>query len=597
MEALFRKVLEMSITGAWVILAVILVRFALRRFPKVYSYALWSVAAFRLCCPVSFTSVYSLFSVPHIVSGPVVTQRQMPQAPSVLYGQGDYTAHTLIPVAPDRASGPDWLAIFTVLWAAGVAAMVLYGLICHVRLQLRLRTAVHLRENIWQSEWVDSPFILGFFRPRIYLPYGMPEDRQEWVLAHERCHLKVWDHIVKLLAFGILTVHWFNPLCHVAFWLMGRDMEMRCDEAVVKLRADRHTYSVALVTAASQGKAAVSGPLAFGESAVKSRVKNILRMRKPRAWVAAVALVVCTAAVLACAADPAGKNNLAEGKYALINGETGENAALSSAEIRENKLYLPNEVFDLTTKTWEAAPFTSLQWEDMLQHLEGVAPETLDGCRYMELFVLTDKTLAQYQQEVYRNWLGNALPESTMNGAERSFFLLQQGGSLFACDYLQPAPTSSSLLPAKRFTSRQLVEHGGELDPTTATFTQLDNLMAELLSKPGADVRQKVAENEGLYLTILRHNHIRWYLCHVLATEGIGGEKGELSGLLFADVLVRRSEKPLIEQGSMTAAEYFSRYMEYAEEYYRDEPLCWALDNASGPMVHYLQYYYDYGKE
>ena len=181
-----------------------------------------------------------------------------------------------------------------------------------------------------------------------------------------------------------------------------------------------------------------------------------------------------------------------------------------------------------------------------------------------------------------------------MDGAARTFFLLRQGSSLFACDYFQPAPTSSSLAHEVRFTSRQLVEPGGDLDPTTATFAQLDSLMEELLAQPGAGAEEKAEANEQLYGSLLRHNHIRWYLCHVLATEGLGGEKGELAGLLFTDVLARRFEEPLIERGSLTAAEYFESYMEYAEAYYRDEPLYWALDNASGPMLYYLQNYCDY---
>lgn len=597
MEEIFRTVLEMSITGSWVILAVLLTRMLLRRLPKGFSCGLWAVAGFRLCCPVSFGSVVSLFSVPAVYSGSVAVRSQIAQPQRVVMGVGQQiTDQPLIPITEDRVSGPDWMTIFAFVWLAGVAAMVLYALFCDVRLRLQLRTAIRLEGNIWQSEQVDSPFILGIFRPRIYLPQGLEGEAAQLVLAHEKTHLKHFDHVVKLVAYGVLAVHWFNPLCHLAFWLLGRDLEMRCDEGVLK-HADRHDYSTALVASARERKQALTAPLAFGESSVKARVKNILRWKPVKIWAAVLAMALCAAVALACAADPVEDGRLADGKYMIANGETGEDAGVATAEIRDGILYIRNGKFDLSGKEWQEPPFSESEWQTMLLRLKGAAPEALEDFRYMELFVVTDETMEEWKEKYYWNPLGFPLPVSDMDGATETFFLLKQGNDLFCCDYYQPSVTASSVWPTDAFlASDRLVKPGSKLDPTVETFAQLDGLMAELLDKPGATVEEKAEADQELYRRILRHGHIRWYLCHVLATEGLKGEKGELAGILFEDVLKRRFEEPLLERSNMTAAAYFEAYMEYALEYYSHKPGYSALNNASGPMLAYLEFYYDYGK-
>jgi len=599
-EGIFRTVLEMSITGSWVILAVLLARLVLRRLPKRYSYALWAVAGFRLCCPVSFASVVSLFSLPKVQTGAVVTQTRMPEAYTVLMGTGYTTpltdSHTLTPI-PTQTAAVNWMQVLAFVWLAGMAAMVLYAAVCDIRLRLRLRTAVRVCDHIWESEQVDSPFILGVIRPRIYLPCGLGEPQRGFVLAHEKCHLKHLDHIAKLLAFGVLTVHWFNPLCHLAFWLMGRDMEMRCDEAVLRRSAQRCDYSAALVAVAAERKLPVPSPLAFGESAVKSRVKNILRWKKPRAWAAALALVLCAGVILACAADPAGDDGIADGKYIIANGETGEDYPGSAiVEIRDHKLVLFNEIYDLADKQWEEPPFDALQWEGMLTRLNGAAPEDISQCRYMELFVLTADTLEEYNANVDRGMAVGKI--ASMEGVSNTVFLLRQGNDLYVCHYYRYDPTDSSLqaLAGTGLRSDRLVKPGGPLDPRVQIYRELDSLAQQVLAQPGTTVAEKAAADEELYWTLLRHGHIMDYLCHVLATEGLAGEKGELMGILFEDVLMRRFEEPLIPRGDMTAAAYFEAYMEYALDYYSDTRLYMALNNASGPMLYHLQTHYDYGK-
>lgn len=321
MTDLFRTVLDMSITGSYVILAVMLARLLLKRAPKKYSLALWGAAAFRLCCPVSFESVLSLFRLPIFNMSAVQT------AHTALSSTLDYIPENLnsdrlstgLAAVNSYISAPqlqpeitvtpvpqtDWLAIAAGAWCAGMAVMAVYSLVSYFMLRRRVAAAIPVEGNVYRSGAVDSPFILGVFRPRIYLPTGLADADREYVLAHERTHLKKGDHILKLFAYCILVLHWFNPLCHIAFRLMAKDMEMRCDEAVLERSPDiRKPYSTTLVSLAVKPGAPLPSPLAFGETGVKTRVQNILRWKKPALWVTVTATVLSILCLVSCAANP-----------------------------------------------------------------------------------------------------------------------------------------------------------------------------------------------------------------------------------------------------------------------------------------------------
>ena len=593
-KALFRAVLELTVNGSWVILALLLLRPLLGRFPKRYRFSLWAVAAFRLLCPVSFSSVLSLFKLPHVQTGSVVIRNALPAQQSVVMNTSGTAAPPVqIGAAP---AAVDIMLVLSALWLLGIAALVVYAAACHLRLRTGLRTAIQVEKGIYESDRVSAPFILGLFPGRIYLPAGMDAEEREQVLAHEKHHLKRLDPVWKMLGFAVLTLHWFNPLCHVAFWLFGRDMEMSCDEAVLKT-VDRHDYCTALVGAASGQKMSAPGPLAFGETAVKSRVKNILRWRPAAAWTVAVAAVLCVALVLVLAADPRGADVPADGKYIIANGQTGEDYDIGAlVKIEDGKLYLANEVHDLSDKSWQTPPFNGEQWQRMLQCLEGAAPETLDGCRYMELFVLRTDTMAEYLDSVFYDVLDRPVQASDMGSAVRTIFLLEQEGTIFVCSFYESEPAGTDVFNIRQFSSDRLVEPGSALDPTVETFAHLDAQLEKVLSREGGSVQEKAEADEALYWSILRHRHIMEYLCHVMMTEGLADDKGELVGILFEDILMRRFEEPLIPRGDMTAAQYFECYMAYAQDYYTRESLVYATKNASGPMLAYLTEYYGYGK-
>ncbi len=282
MDTLFVTILNMSITGSIVIAAVIIIRFFLKKLPKKYSYLLWSVVAFRLCVPVSFESIISIFQFKPlqaysnnvIADSGVMTYVSMPET-TVTSPQAvtpvQNTANVLDMTELQRS-----VAITDVLpyvWLAGVILFAVYGVISYIRLSKRLSASVRYIDNIYQSDSIGSPFIYGIMKPRIYVPFDMDNEYFSYVIAHERYHIKRKDYLVKIFAFTLLAVHWYNPLCYLAFYLMNKDMEMSCDEKVLSNNIEiRKNYSYALLSFATDKSFPAPSPLCFGEGSVKISV-------------------------------------------------------------------------------------------------------------------------------------------------------------------------------------------------------------------------------------------------------------------------------------------------------------------------------------
>ncbi|MBR3860872.1 MAG: M56 family metallopeptidase [Oscillospiraceae bacterium] len=323
MEAVFLRLLNMELSAALVILAVLLVRLLLRRAPKKWSYLLWGVVAFRLICPVSINAPFSVLGL--TAQGAAVTGSALGAASAIAYlprnigivtpprvgsGMGAVSQAALdaLPAAT-QTTGADpmqvWRTVGAALWCAGMIALLVYGAVTYLHLRKRLTGAVLVANDMYETDAVRAPFILGLVRPRIYLPVGLEGEPLRYVLAHERFHIRHGDHAVKLLAFLLLCVHWFDPLVWLAFSLMGRDMEMRCDEAVL---AAEHgiakPYSMALLSFATARRFPSPSPLAFGETGVKQRIQNALRWRQPKVWVTVLCALLCAVAVAACAVNP-----------------------------------------------------------------------------------------------------------------------------------------------------------------------------------------------------------------------------------------------------------------------------------------------------
>ena len=303
MSELFLKILNLSITASYVIAAVMLLRLIFRKkAPKKLICALWALVGLRLVCPFSLESVLSLIPSAETVPPEIVS------SPAVQIASGFATVNSVVnPVlsqsfapTPEQSVSPMQIltGVAAWVWLIGVLAVCLYGLISYVQLKRKMADAVLLSGNIFESEKAESPFILGFFRPKIYLPFSLSDADRENVIAHETAHIKRKDHIIKPLAFLLLAVYWFNPLVWVSYGLLCRDIELACDEKVIQALSEdsRRIYAKSLLDCAVKRKSIAACPLAFGEVGVKTRIKGIMNYKKPAFWVVllTVAAIIVT---------------------------------------------------------------------------------------------------------------------------------------------------------------------------------------------------------------------------------------------------------------------------------------------------------------
>ena len=447
METLFLKILNMSITGAYVIVAVILVRLLLSRMPKRYAYWLWSVVLFRLVCPVSLSGVFSLFRVKPFDM--TVAQRDgaamLRFVPENIGVMASPEMTVGIPVMNAAISGslPDatpfasinplqiWISLGTVIWAIGLVLFLTYNLYTYFTLKRRMAHAVRLEGNAYESDCIRSPFLLGFLNPRIYMPFGMSVGERAYILAHERVHLKRMDHVVKLLAFLVLVLHWFNPLVWIAYSLMAKDMEMRCDELVLKDSDDRavREYSTALVSFAANRRFLVASPLAFGETGVRDRVKNVLRYRKLPKWAAVAVLLVCAGTVAACATNP-----LKPPVSAILNPQDASANAPSLAVSNAEGSHMNTSDATSPPDPLTEAPHGNFRFERpiYMNPLSSFMPR--EGMK--EYYTLTDTTFVMVDEQGQRQRTAITWESADWDEAAfRSAFIMEDPGTISTRKY------------------------------------------------------------------------------------------------------------------------------------------------------------------
>jgi len=357
MDDVFLKLVNLSISASWLILAVLVLRVVLKKAPKWVMPLLWGVVALRLVCLFSIESALSLIPSAETIPSEIVTETREP----VLYEQATLdivTNPTLpsaaeVPVGVSRQQAQVDFNIYSVLWLAGMAALLVHALVSAGKLKRKLATAILLRDNIYESEFVDSPFVFGVVKPNIYLPMHMDEGTAAYVIAHERAHLARRDHWWKVLGYLVLALHWFNPLVWVAYILFCRDIELACDEKVVKGLdgAARADYSQALLSCAAPKRAVAACPLAFGEGNIKMRVKSALHYRKPAFWVAAAAVLAVVIVAVCFLTNPRSERG------SLVWAQK-----LNAADVASIELYVPAE--------GEARQYKKLDTEEMAQAVE-----------------------------------------------------------------------------------------------------------------------------------------------------------------------------------------------------------------------------------
>lgn len=297
MTNVFIAILNMSFIASFVALGVILIRIPLKKAPKVFSYALWAVLLFKLLCPFTIETALSLFPVN---AEPVPHNIIYSQTPSIDSGIpfvdnsiNRAITNTVPPVNPAVTVNPmqSILLVLSLIWLAGIAILLLYALVSYFRLKYRLRMAIPVQKNIYETDRIKTAFVMGFISPKVYVPGHLSEQEMDYILMHEQTHIRRRDYLIKPLAFIAVCIHWFNPIIWFSYYLAMGDMELSCDESVLKHYGSdiRRNYSNSLLSLSAKQSGLMS-PLAFCEKGVKGRIKNVLNYKKPALWVSIMAV-------------------------------------------------------------------------------------------------------------------------------------------------------------------------------------------------------------------------------------------------------------------------------------------------------------------
>ena len=382
MEALFLRYLNLSLRACWLILFILLIRAVFSRAPGKYRFFLWAALGLRLLCPLTFESAVSLLpkgdAVPMDIS--------MSRIPQIDTGVRIIN-QTVNPVLISRfAPSPGdsvnplqvWNYIASIVWIAGMACLILYLVISSVLIHNRMKEAVLLYDNIYESERTDSAFVFGILKPKIYLPLHLSDSEKRYIIAHEKGHIAHGDHILKPLAFLVLSVHWYNPLVWLAYRLFTRDIEYACDETVLSgLSENEHAdYAAVLLKSAARGHLMIS-PAAFGESDVKGRIRTVLDYRKPSFRAGIVLLVCAVIAAVSFLSDPVKKEERTEPDP--IPDVTPEPAAEKTLEVEEERTEEPYTVHYRTSDKAYIDRFETLLATVMNADDEGIAELNADG--------------------------------------------------------------------------------------------------------------------------------------------------------------------------------------------------------------------------
>ncbi len=400
MGEIFTGLLNISVTAGYIILAVLLVRMIFRNMPRKYICLLWGIAGVRLALPISIESALSLipsretFTVDPYSGRAVHINSGVPAVDSAV---NEYISNVEIGWVHVPFDNPE-PAITSMwdeqafIWLAGAVIILLYGIISYIRVKRSVSTAVLLEGSIMQCETVKSPFILGIFKPKVYIPFGLDAETQSHVIAHENAHISRFDHITKPLSFLVLAVYWFNPLVWLAYILFCRDIEKACDEKVVDSMdgESRKAYATALLECAVNCRRITASPLAFGEVSVKNRIKGVMSYKKPAFWVVIISVVACIIAAVCFLTSPETPNE----KF-YDNGQRIKITAETNGVITEEKYIIAKEGQNTTLSngTEFTVTFVNLQTGEITLYFDGTPLQNEKFGKYpgSVTFYTTDK--------------------------------------------------------------------------------------------------------------------------------------------------------------------------------------------------------------
>ncbi len=381
MEALFLQILEMSISASWLILAVLLIRFLLKKAPKGFRYVLWALVAIRLLCPVFVESEFSLIPSQNVISEVGQAEKpSLPVQPSVPEGNGgvqndnvqnndvsnqtpgdsggqndalqdNNTQNNIVQNTPaindSTAENQSPITVIAWIWIGGILALLTYGVVTYGQLRKTIKASIQREDNLWICDGIQSPFIFGLIRPQIYLPSYIEEGYVPYIVAHEKEHIRCKDNWWKPLGFVLLTIHWFNPLVWVAYVFLCRDIELACDERVVRSMnvEDKKNYSKSLLLCSNPRHFISACPVAFGEVGVKERIKKIVDYRKPSVWIIGIGIVICLIMVVGFMTNP--KDRITDVAKISLRGSAYLDVTVEITD-KETIAYILNSINDLS---------------------------------------------------------------------------------------------------------------------------------------------------------------------------------------------------------------------------------------------------------
>lgn len=585
-ESLFHIILNMSITSSVVIFTVLLIRIFFKKLPKVFSYALWFFVLFRLLCPVTIESSVSIFNLLAKESNTASIMEPVPynigyqETPEVnLYiPPVTATVNQSLPAATPNASiNPMQFLMFLteLLWCIGMALMLLTGSFSALRLKLTLRTACRVKDNIYTAEVLTSPFVYGIISPKIYLPANLSETEKEYIILHEQTHIKRFDHFIKLLWHITLCLHWFNPLVWISFRLMERDMEMSCDEAVIKIMGEeiKAAYSTSLFQMSCRKKSFKTyfiTPLAFGETGLKTRVKNILSYKRPVLWITSVSVTIILLIAVTLLTDPKhdtktdiNKNTKEQSEYSQdiseVTAVTAEPVSDSNSDNLENNFSQPSEnkqdsitTDNIDTTTYKITSFNRLEGAPQVEvTIVLISDETID---YLNRLILQLSASSYYSPGTDPELLDRyyRITATSEDSSTDYYFFTKEGNA-----YIQGGKSGNRIpLPLKDYMILSYL-----LQPNLNTAQVVEDNLESMLSTPlpysnTALVVQKIIDKYPLeYDNILKYGDAALSYMLTCFQKGEGDTiKGELMMLLSNEILGDRSNSAA---ASLTPTEWF----------------------------------------
>ena len=588
MENVFIKLLNMSISAGWLILVVILLRLILKNAPKWIRYILWGIVAARLVCPLSIESVFSLIPSAETVPQEIMYAQKPTIHSGVLALNSVVNPYLSESLAPEMGASVNPMQIVislaAVSWIVGVLGMLVYAGISYGRLRKKVAASIRERKNIYFCDDIDTPFVLGIIKPRIYLPSVLAgDDKAEYVIAHEEAHIKRRDHWWKPFGFLLLAVYWFNPMIWVAYVLLCRDIELACDEYVISSlgEKDKKAYSVALLvcsiplkTAGVQRRMISACPLAFGEVGVKNRIKAVLNYKKPAFWMIVVAVISCMVVAVCFLTDPKDKvlyaldcNTVSEGRTGYIQpayypeGFDWDYEELSAGYINEKGVLI-------FTADWDTDELVVSE-----DYYHRYNPENSGGSTFIEreTYTLEKNKAGQFELNV----------ELRSENGDMAVYFIRGPVGVYVMKIIFWEDVVSIMTADEEKTSEAEVD-----------FVEMDTSIEELLEQicegsTSSRVQDYIDAHSGEYQELIQYGkYTLWYCFGEFMEGGQTDLRGQIMASVCQDIMLGFGEAMLTDTEAAHGQEWFDifyviarslekRYTE--EELKNDYPVSWLL--------------------